>query len=230
MDASKRRNRFFLFHDPTHIPGLASLTVHGVYSILPSLADSMKSTGPPGVPFTAYGASFPHGLARMRAVTLQETVPKQILPQMGLAELLESGEGLQVADVGCGLGLFSLALAARYPKTKVYGFDVDANSIELAKKNLEQAKEEGTVPREVSVEFQVRSLYKLDEFVTSDGGKPFDLVFAFDMWVSTERSEALDLRSKSLLHLLPLSRRLLASLADQDPRPRQPSPRCYRHP
>jgi 2-polyprenyl-3-methyl-5-hydroxy-6-metoxy-1,4-benzoquinol methylase len=44
----------------------------------------------------------------------------------------------RVADVGCGTGWSSIAIAAAYPLVKVDGFDVDAASIEAARRNAEE--------------------------------------------------------------------------------------------
>lgn len=86
---------------------------------------------------------------------------------MNLSPLLE--KGVKCADVGCGTGLFSISLASRFPNSTVRGFDVDNNSIERAKKNLEAAGAK-------NASFEVRSLYELDKF-----DELFDLIFAFDM-------------------------------------------------
>jgi tRNA A58 N-methylase Trm61 len=45
----------------------------------------------------------------------------------------------RVADVGCGAGWASIALARAYPKVHVDGFDSDAASVELARANARDA-------------------------------------------------------------------------------------------
>lgn len=72
-----------------------------------------------------------------------------------------------VADVGCGAGWSSLALAAAYPGIRVRGVDANAHSIELARRH---AREAGTEER---VTFTVADAAHLD-----DG--PYDLVCFFE--------------------------------------------------
>jgi SAM-dependent methyltransferase len=47
--------------------------------------------------------------------------------------------GARVADVGCGHGASTILMAQKYPKSKFYGFDYHAPSIEQAKKKAEAA-------------------------------------------------------------------------------------------
>ena len=55
----------------------------------------------------------------------------------GVQEKLESG-GL-IADIGCGHGSTSVLLAQRYPKSKVFGYDLHGPSIEDARSKAEAA-------------------------------------------------------------------------------------------
>jgi 2-polyprenyl-3-methyl-5-hydroxy-6-metoxy-1,4-benzoquinol methylase len=76
--------------------------------------------------------------------------------------------GAAVADIGCGAGWSSIAMARAYPNARVDGFDLDDASIELARRN---ACEAGVGDR---VTFQTR-----------DAGDPtlagrYDLVCAFE--------------------------------------------------
>ena len=71
------------------------------------------------------------------------------LPAMPTNERLRSGSA-RVADVACGTGWSSVAMAKAYPDARVDGFDLDPASIELAR---EAARSEGVTDR---VDFQVR--------------------------------------------------------------------------
>lgn len=78
------------------------------------------------------------------------------------------GTGGRIADVGCGLGWSSIAMALGYPGVTVDGYDVDAPSIEAARRN---AAAHGVADR---VTFHV---------VDAAGvvpGSPYDLVTAFE--------------------------------------------------
>src|SRR5262249_57480012 len=63
---------------------------------------------------------------------------------------LSAGPPARVADLGCGGGWSSIALARAYPRARVSGFDSDAPSIALARRN---AAESGVSDR---VTFEVR--------------------------------------------------------------------------
>jgi SAM-dependent methyltransferase len=52
---------------------------------------------------------------------------------------LQADPPARVADVGCGTGWSSVAIARAYPKVHVDGFDLDATSIEIAQANAAQA-------------------------------------------------------------------------------------------
>jgi 2-polyprenyl-3-methyl-5-hydroxy-6-metoxy-1,4-benzoquinol methylase len=54
-----------------------------------------------------------------------------------------------VADFACGVGWSSIAIASAYPTAKVTGFDLDASSIEIARKNAEERGLAGRVTFEV---------------------------------------------------------------------------------
>jgi 2-polyprenyl-3-methyl-5-hydroxy-6-metoxy-1,4-benzoquinol methylase len=83
----------------------------------------------------------------------------------GVAAKLE--RGAKVADVGCGLGASTILMAKAYPRSKFYGFDYHAPSIELANK---RAREAGVADR---VEFSVAKS-------TDYPGNGYDLIAHFD--------------------------------------------------
>jgi SAM-dependent methyltransferase len=47
--------------------------------------------------------------------------------------------GGRVADVGCGMGWSAIGIARAYPEASVEGFDIDAPSVEQARRHAEQA-------------------------------------------------------------------------------------------
>jgi 2-polyprenyl-3-methyl-5-hydroxy-6-metoxy-1,4-benzoquinol methylase len=83
----------------------------------------------------------------------------------GVEEKLQAGG--KVADIGCGFGASTIVMAKAFPKTKFYGFDYHAPSIEAAR---ERAKQAGVADR---VTFEVAES-------TSYPGKDYDLVAHFD--------------------------------------------------
>jgi 2-polyprenyl-3-methyl-5-hydroxy-6-metoxy-1,4-benzoquinol methylase len=78
-----------------------------------------------------------------------------------------SRPGARIADVGCGAGWASLALARAYPQSIVDGFDLDPPSIELARENAAGA---GLVDR---VHFHLADAAGL-------AGAGYDAAFAFE--------------------------------------------------
>jgi 2-polyprenyl-3-methyl-5-hydroxy-6-metoxy-1,4-benzoquinol methylase len=52
---------------------------------------------------------------------------------------LQAGPPARVADIGCGTGWSSIAIARAYPKVMVEGFDSDDASIALARSNAAEA-------------------------------------------------------------------------------------------
>jgi SAM-dependent methyltransferase len=47
--------------------------------------------------------------------------------------------GARVADVGCGVGASTILMAKAFPKSRFYGFDYHAGSVDLARKRAEEA-------------------------------------------------------------------------------------------
>ena len=92
----------------------------------------------------------------------------------------------EVADVGCGAGWSSLALARAYPQARVRGVDANTRSIELARRH---AREAGLEDR---VAFTVADASHLD-------GGPYDLVCLFECLHDMPRPVDALLRARALL-------------------------------
>jgi SAM-dependent methyltransferase len=116
---------------------------------LPELLQAYRTGG--GVPFEAYGPDLREGQAAINYAAFMRQMPSELLPTMpDVHARLLADPPARVADLGCGHGWSSIAIARGYPKVLVDGFDLDAPSIERARKNAERNHVAGRV------NFQVR--------------------------------------------------------------------------
>lgn len=102
---------------------------------LPAVIDAFRTGG--GVPYAAFDADFCEGQGDMNRTMFVNLLGSQWLPAVSdVHERLRSDPPARVADVACGTGFSSLAIAAAYPTVMVDGLDLDEASIELARANL----------------------------------------------------------------------------------------------
>jgi 2-polyprenyl-3-methyl-5-hydroxy-6-metoxy-1,4-benzoquinol methylase len=141
--------------------------VVAVAGVMPRLLDAFK-TGD-GIPFEAYGADMCTGIADSNRVMFINLLGSKWLPAIpDVDRRLREQPPARVADVGCGTGNSSIALASAYPLVRVEGIDLDQASIDEAR---EKARAAGVDDR---VSFQVG-----DARDPSLAGS-FDLVVAFE--------------------------------------------------
>lgn len=78
------------------------------------------------------------GVAAFYRNGYQASLVPQWLPALdGVVAQLEAG--ISVADVGCGFGYSTTLMARAFPRSRFYGFDVHAGSIEEARRGAEAA-------------------------------------------------------------------------------------------
>jgi 2-polyprenyl-3-methyl-5-hydroxy-6-metoxy-1,4-benzoquinol methylase len=107
-----------------------------------------------------------HGVERLFAPAYRTSLVADWIPALdGVEAKLEAGA--LVADVGCGHGLSTILLAEAFPNSRFEGFDVHAESIEVARGRAEAA---GVADR---VSFE---LARADAYPRRD----YDLVAVFD--------------------------------------------------
>ncbi|GAC1610981.1 MAG: class I SAM-dependent methyltransferase [Mycobacteriales bacterium] len=139
----------------------------GIAQTLPQVLEAFCSGG--GVAFASYGSELRTFIARINRPMFVNLLAAEWFPRVpGLVECLTSESGARVADVGCGSGWSSIAIARGFPRVEVVGLDLDEASIGEARQN---AIEAGVSDR---VTFEVR-----------DAADPrlagsFDLVCAFE--------------------------------------------------
>jgi len=148
---------------PAFVPGLFQVT-QAMWSGEPKIEDNFR-TGKG----TEWGHQHPclfEGTERFFRSGYIGNLTSAWLPALdGVEAKLKAGA--KVADVGCGLGASTILMAKAYPKSRFYGFDYHAGSIELAN---QRAKEAGVGDR---VTFEVAKS-------TESPGKGYDLIAHFD--------------------------------------------------
>ena len=140
--AEERRYRLPQGHAEVLIErdSLAHLTPLARYSVsfahvLPAVEEAFRSGG--GVPWEAYGELGRVALGdanRPLFTTLLGSVWRPAISDVHPRLLADPPA--RGADVACGAGWSSIAIARTYPKATVDGYDLDAASVELARSNL----------------------------------------------------------------------------------------------
>ena len=95
-----------------------------------------------GVAWAEYGADVVEAQAAINRPQFGNHLATSWIPALpDIDERLRSGSGGRVADVGCGTGWSTIAIARGYPNARVDGLDVDAGSIEAANATLAEVGE-----------------------------------------------------------------------------------------
>jgi SAM-dependent methyltransferase len=93
-----------------------------------------------GVAYDAFGPDIIESQADANRPMIEHLMTQDWLP--GAPDIharLASGASARIADVGCGAGWSAIAMARAYKGSRIDGFDLDAASIELARKNVAEA-------------------------------------------------------------------------------------------
>jgi 2-polyprenyl-3-methyl-5-hydroxy-6-metoxy-1,4-benzoquinol methylase len=142
---------------PAHVPVLADSddlryrAFSGVEIVragrwLPQLVEAFRTGGaPPALPWE------PEGRAEYNRATFLNLLGKQWLPAVtDVHQRLRKDPPARVADLACGAGWSSIAMARAYPLVRVDGFDLDPDVVAAARRNAEQAGVSGRVTFAVS--------------------------------------------------------------------------------
>jgi 2-polyprenyl-3-methyl-5-hydroxy-6-metoxy-1,4-benzoquinol methylase len=123
--------------DLAHVAPLAHM-VAGIGRVLPDVAAAYRSGG--GVAYEAYGRDFRHGQGHINRPAFSQELPSEWLAAMpDVVARLETGRPARIADLGCGQGWSSIALAQEFLHAHVDGIDADSESIADARRNAERA-------------------------------------------------------------------------------------------
>jgi 2-polyprenyl-3-methyl-5-hydroxy-6-metoxy-1,4-benzoquinol methylase len=139
----------------------------GIGAVLPALIQAFRTGA--GLTYADYPIDVREGEAAMNRTMYINQLAAEWLPAVpDIHQRLKADPPVRVADVGCGAGWSSIALARAYPKTIIDGFDSDATAIAAAREN---AAESGVAFR---VSFQAQDV--ADPTLTGR----YDLVTAFE--------------------------------------------------
>ncbi len=144
---------------------LAALTQYvGVLaSVEDEILECFRNGG--GVPYSSF-RRFHEVMAEDSGQSVVAALDAHILPLVpGLADRLRSG--IDVLDVGCGVGRAMAKLAAAYPASRFHGFDFSEEAIAIARSEAREAGLDNVV-------FEVRDCADLG------AERAFDLVTTFD--------------------------------------------------
>ena len=173
INYDERTNKFSLSEEqafalaneesPAYLPGAFELAL-GSLAAVPRIAESFRTGN--GMGWHEHVDGVFHGCEKFFRPGYAANLVSSWIPALqDVKEKLEAGAG--VADVGCGKGASTLLMAKAFPKSRFFGFDYHAKSIEGAR---ESARRDGVGDR---VTFDVA---KAKEFP----GKDYDLVAVFD--------------------------------------------------
>ena len=153
--------------DSTNFFAPAAQGLVAIAGVMPNVVEAFRTGG--GVPYEAYGEVMRSSISSGNRTMFLNLLGAKWFPAItDVDRRLRSQPPARVADVGCGTGWSSIAIARAYPAAGVDGFDLDSASIEDARRN---AQASGVADR---VTFQVR-----------DAADPklagsYDLVTAFE--------------------------------------------------
>ena len=122
--------------DPESISLMAPLSrmVIAAFGQLPAVAEAYRSGAGHG--WEAYGTDMREGQAAFNRPAVTHLLGNEWLPAVAdIHERLQADPAAQVVDIGCGEGWSTLAIARAYPRARVVGIDLDAPSIEAARRH-----------------------------------------------------------------------------------------------
>jgi SAM-dependent methyltransferase len=134
---------------------------------LPQLVEAFRTGA--GIPYADYGEDLCGAQASFTRPLFEQLLGSEWLPAVpDVHERLLADPPARVADVACGAGHSSIAIARAYPRALVDGLDLDEASIALARRNLAGSGVEDRVA------------FHLGDAAASLNGGAYDLVTIFE--------------------------------------------------
>jgi 2-polyprenyl-3-methyl-5-hydroxy-6-metoxy-1,4-benzoquinol methylase len=151
--------------DTTYFTAGAFQYAVACYRQIPKLMEAFKNGG--GVPFSDFGPDIVEAIERLFHVGYETWVAREWIPAVQdiHQRLLAGGDA---AEVGCGAGQCLIPVAAAFPNSRFFGYDVDRTSVERARNKAAAAGLTGRVAVEQIAAEHVPSAER------------FDLVMAFN--------------------------------------------------
>jgi SAM-dependent methyltransferase len=113
-----------------------SRMVAAAFGRLPALADAYR-TGE-GIGWESYGVDMREGQAAFNRPAFTHLLGATWLPAVvDLHARLQADPAARVADIACGEGWSTIAMARAYPRARFVGIDLDGPSIEAARRNAD---------------------------------------------------------------------------------------------
>jgi 2-polyprenyl-3-methyl-5-hydroxy-6-metoxy-1,4-benzoquinol methylase len=153
--------------DSTNFFAPAARGLVSIGAVMPNVIEAFRNGG--GVPYEAYGEDMRSSISALNRPGFINLLGTSWFPAItDVDRRLRSNPPARVADVGCGTGWSSIAIAKAYPLAEVDAFDIDEPSIADARRNAEASGVAGRI------NFEVR-----DAADPSLAGR-YDLVTAFE--------------------------------------------------
>jgi SAM-dependent methyltransferase len=151
--------------DTTYFTAGAFQYAVACYQQIPKLMESFRGGG--GVPFSDFGPDIVEAIERLFHVGYEMWVAREWIPAVPdiHERLLAGGEA---AEVGCGAGQCLIPVAAAFPNSRFFGYDVDPTSVERARNKAAAAGLTGRIAFEQIAAERVSLVER------------FDLVMAFN--------------------------------------------------
>lgn len=152
-------------HSPFYAAPLADWTA-AVPAVLPQLVEAYRSGG--GLAWGDFGDIVLDGQAAFNRPLFEHTLADNLAAHLPDIDARLKAQGGRIADVACGYGWSSVALASAYPDATVDAIDVDGLSVDRARANVGEAH------------LAERVRVRLADAATDDLGGPYDLVTIFE--------------------------------------------------
>jgi ubiquinone/menaquinone biosynthesis C-methylase UbiE len=129
--------------DPAHVAPFAHMLA-GIGGVIGQVAQAYRTGA--GVPYAAYGKAFRQGQGHINRPAFSGELPAEWLAAMpDVVARREGPRHPRVADVGCGQGFSTVAIAKAFLGAQVDGFDVDPASVADAERHAAEAGLDGRV-------------------------------------------------------------------------------------